>query len=155
MPLWLVPTTALLTLLLGNTYHARNIVASVLVMIWAARIAGMFDYRSHVGLITVFFEHKMDRVFAVPRVENRQRLALRYDPRTLFQVSWYGQSVSVWGHLFNRLCVAMAGFWIGTSTRSPLPLVPNPLLNILYCASRTCSTNSMGTYHSPVTQLRE
>lgn len=33
-------TTALLTLLLGNTYHARNIVASVLVMIWAARIAG-------------------------------------------------------------------------------------------------------------------
>jgi hypothetical protein len=32
---------ALLTLLLGNTYHARNIVASVLIMIWAARTAGM------------------------------------------------------------------------------------------------------------------
>ena len=34
--------TALLTLLLGNTYHARNIVASVLVMVWAARMAGTF-----------------------------------------------------------------------------------------------------------------
>jgi hypothetical protein len=36
-----VPTTALLTLLFGNTYHARNVVASVLVMAWAARMAGM------------------------------------------------------------------------------------------------------------------
>lgn len=31
---------ALLTLLIGNTFYARNIVASVLVMIWAARLAG-------------------------------------------------------------------------------------------------------------------
>ncbi|KAI0000129.1 hypothetical protein BJV74DRAFT_821732 [Russula compacta] len=36
---------ALLTLLLGNTYHARNVVASVLVMIWAARIAGFLLFR--------------------------------------------------------------------------------------------------------------
>ncbi|KAF8474386.1 hypothetical protein DFH94DRAFT_761879 [Russula ochroleuca] len=38
-------TGALLTLLLGNTYHARNIVASVLIMIWAARTAGFLLYR--------------------------------------------------------------------------------------------------------------
>lgn len=31
---------ALLTLCIGNTFYARNIVASVLVMIWALRIAG-------------------------------------------------------------------------------------------------------------------
>ncbi|KAF9478271.1 DUF1295-domain-containing protein [Pholiota conissans] len=36
---------ALLTLLSGNTYHARNIVASVLVMIWAIRIAGFLLFR--------------------------------------------------------------------------------------------------------------
>lgn len=36
---------ALLTLLLGNTYHARNIVASVLVMTWAARMAGFLLFR--------------------------------------------------------------------------------------------------------------
>ena len=33
-------TIALLTLLIGNTFYARNIVASVLVMVWAVRIAG-------------------------------------------------------------------------------------------------------------------
>jgi hypothetical protein len=31
---------ALLTLSFGNTYHARNIVTSVLVMTWAVRMAG-------------------------------------------------------------------------------------------------------------------
>ena len=31
---------ALLTLLIGNTFYARNIVASILVMVWAVRIAG-------------------------------------------------------------------------------------------------------------------
>jgi hypothetical protein len=31
---------ALLTLLIGNTFYARNIVASVLVMVWATRLAG-------------------------------------------------------------------------------------------------------------------
>jgi len=36
---------ALLTLLGGNTYHARNIVASVLVMAWAVRIAGFLLFR--------------------------------------------------------------------------------------------------------------
>ncbi|TFK71626.1 DUF1295-domain-containing protein [Pluteus cervinus] len=36
---------ALVTLLLGNTFHARNIVASVLVMAWAVRIAGFLLYR--------------------------------------------------------------------------------------------------------------
>ncbi|KAL1747891.1 hypothetical protein HDZ31DRAFT_80051 [Schizophyllum fasciatum] len=36
---------ALLTLLIGNTFHARNIVASVLVMIWATRIAGFLLFR--------------------------------------------------------------------------------------------------------------
>ncbi|KIM44914.1 hypothetical protein M413DRAFT_366213 [Hebeloma cylindrosporum] len=36
---------ALLTLLCGNTYHARNIVASVLVMVWAVRIAGFLLFR--------------------------------------------------------------------------------------------------------------
>ena len=29
-----------MTLLIGNTFYARNIVASVLVMVWAARLAG-------------------------------------------------------------------------------------------------------------------
>jgi hypothetical protein len=33
-------SAALLTLLIGNTFYARNIVASVLVMVWAARLAG-------------------------------------------------------------------------------------------------------------------
>ncbi|KAF8899644.1 hypothetical protein CPB84DRAFT_1709593 [Gymnopilus junonius] len=37
--------SALLTLLVGNTFHARNIVASVLVMVWAARIAGFLLFR--------------------------------------------------------------------------------------------------------------
>ncbi|KIY70804.1 DUF1295-domain-containing protein [Cylindrobasidium torrendii FP15055 ss-10] len=36
---------ALLTLLMGNTYFARNIVVSILVMIWASRIAGFLLYR--------------------------------------------------------------------------------------------------------------
>lgn len=36
---------ALLTLLMGGTYGARNIVASVLVMIWAARLAGFLLFR--------------------------------------------------------------------------------------------------------------
>ncbi|KAJ3879811.1 DUF1295-domain-containing protein [Lentinula edodes] len=36
---------ALLTLLIGNEFHARNIVASVLVMVWATRIAGFLLYR--------------------------------------------------------------------------------------------------------------
>ncbi|KAI0276860.1 hypothetical protein BGY98DRAFT_918963 [Russula aff. rugulosa BPL654] len=36
---------ALLTLLLGNTYHARNIVTSVLIMTWAARMAGFLLFR--------------------------------------------------------------------------------------------------------------
>ncbi|KAK7056171.1 hypothetical protein VNI00_002723 [Paramarasmius palmivorus] len=36
---------ALLTLLLGNTFFARNIVASVLLMIWAVRIAGFLLFR--------------------------------------------------------------------------------------------------------------
>ncbi|KAK0203627.1 DUF1295-domain-containing protein [Desarmillaria ectypa] len=36
---------ALLTLLMGNTYHVRNIVASIFVMIWAVRIAGFLLYR--------------------------------------------------------------------------------------------------------------
>ncbi|RDB20823.1 hypothetical protein Hypma_011952 [Hypsizygus marmoreus] len=36
---------ALLTLLIGNTFHARNIVASVLVMVWAVRIAGFLLFR--------------------------------------------------------------------------------------------------------------
>ncbi|KAG7448731.1 DUF1295-domain-containing protein [Guyanagaster necrorhizus] len=36
---------ALLTLLMGNTYPARNIVASIFVMIWAVRIAGFLFYR--------------------------------------------------------------------------------------------------------------
>lgn len=33
-------STALMTLLMGSTYHAHNIVASVLVMVWATRLAG-------------------------------------------------------------------------------------------------------------------
>ncbi|KAJ7623412.1 DUF1295-domain-containing protein [Roridomyces roridus] len=36
---------ALFTLLAGETYHARNIVASVLVMCWAVRIAGFLFFR--------------------------------------------------------------------------------------------------------------
>ncbi|KDR67940.1 hypothetical protein GALMADRAFT_257439 [Galerina marginata CBS 339.88] len=36
---------ALLTLLAGNTFHARNIVASVLVMVWAVRIGGFLLFR--------------------------------------------------------------------------------------------------------------
>ncbi|KAG5724178.1 hypothetical protein E4T56_gene6126, partial [Termitomyces sp. T112] len=36
---------ALLTLLIGDTFHVRNIVASVLVMVWAVRIAGFLLFR--------------------------------------------------------------------------------------------------------------
>ncbi|KAI0782056.1 DUF1295-domain-containing protein [Abortiporus biennis] len=36
---------ALLTLCLGNTYNARNIVASVFVMVWATRLAGFLLFR--------------------------------------------------------------------------------------------------------------
>ncbi|KAL5513075.1 hypothetical protein ACEPAH_3473 [Sanghuangporus vaninii] len=36
---------ALLTLLIGNTFYARNIVASVLVMVWAKRLAGFLLFR--------------------------------------------------------------------------------------------------------------
>ncbi|KAF9054321.1 hypothetical protein BJ165DRAFT_1337417 [Panaeolus papilionaceus] len=36
---------ALLTLLIGNTFHARNIIASVLVMVWATRLAGKSSRR--------------------------------------------------------------------------------------------------------------
>ncbi|KAF9523049.1 hypothetical protein CPB83DRAFT_65255 [Crepidotus variabilis] len=36
---------ALLTLLCGNTFFTRNIVATVLVMVWAARIAGFLLFR--------------------------------------------------------------------------------------------------------------
>jgi len=36
---------ALLTLLMGNTFHARNIVASILVMLWATRLAGFLLFR--------------------------------------------------------------------------------------------------------------
>ncbi|TDL23754.1 DUF1295-domain-containing protein [Rickenella mellea] len=36
---------ALFTLLVGNTFHGRNIVASVLVMVWAARLAGFLLFR--------------------------------------------------------------------------------------------------------------
>lgn len=31
---------ALITLLMGNTFYARNIIASVFVMVWAARLGG-------------------------------------------------------------------------------------------------------------------
>lgn len=34
-----------MTLLLGNTFHARNVVASVMVMIWATRLAGFLFFR--------------------------------------------------------------------------------------------------------------
>ncbi|KAJ7460555.1 DUF1295-domain-containing protein [Mycena latifolia] len=37
--------TALLTLLAGGTFHTRNVVTSVLVMIWAVRIAGFLFFR--------------------------------------------------------------------------------------------------------------
>ncbi|KJA25671.1 hypothetical protein HYPSUDRAFT_64399 [Hypholoma sublateritium FD-334 SS-4] len=36
---------ALLTLLAGNTYHTRNLVSSILVMVWASRIAGFLLFR--------------------------------------------------------------------------------------------------------------
>ncbi|TFY77043.1 hypothetical protein EWM64_g6969 [Hericium alpestre] len=36
---------ALLTLLIGNTFYARNIVVSVLVMVWATRLAGFLLFR--------------------------------------------------------------------------------------------------------------
>jgi len=36
---------ALLTLLIGNTFYVRNIIASVFVMIWAARLAGFLLFR--------------------------------------------------------------------------------------------------------------
>ncbi|KAJ7453931.1 DUF1295-domain-containing protein [Mycena galericulata] len=36
---------ALLTLLAGGTFHARNVVTSVLVMVWAVRIAGFLFFR--------------------------------------------------------------------------------------------------------------
>ncbi|KII85769.1 hypothetical protein PLICRDRAFT_165186 [Plicaturopsis crispa FD-325 SS-3] len=36
---------ALLTLIMGNTFYTRNIVASVFVMVWAARLAGFLLYR--------------------------------------------------------------------------------------------------------------
>lgn len=36
---------AILTLCLGNTFYARNIVSSVLVMVWACRIAGFLLFR--------------------------------------------------------------------------------------------------------------
>ncbi|KAI0693423.1 DUF1295-domain-containing protein [Cytidiella melzeri] len=36
---------ALLTLLMVNTYHTRNVVASVFVMVWAARLAGFLLFR--------------------------------------------------------------------------------------------------------------
>lgn len=36
---------ALLTLLIGNTFYARNVVASVLVMVWATRLAGFLLFR--------------------------------------------------------------------------------------------------------------
>jgi hypothetical protein len=54
----LTTSLALLTLLLGRESHARNVVASVLVMLWAARIAGTqgpitFDTRDH--LVQGFF----------------------------------------------------------------------------------------------------
>ncbi|OCB85427.1 hypothetical protein A7U60_g7436 [Sanghuangporus baumii] len=38
-------TGALLTLLIGNTFYARNIVASLLVMVWAKRLAGFLLFR--------------------------------------------------------------------------------------------------------------
>jgi hypothetical protein len=46
------PSLALLTLLLGQEFHTRNVVTSILVMLWAARIAGTqgtipFDLRDH------------------------------------------------------------------------------------------------------------
>ncbi|EIW68746.1 hypothetical protein TREMEDRAFT_31874 [Tremella mesenterica DSM 1558] len=36
---------ALITLTTGGTYHARNIVASVLIMLWSARLAGFLLFR--------------------------------------------------------------------------------------------------------------
>jgi len=36
---------ALLTLVIGNTFYTRNIVASVLVMVWASRLAGFLLFR--------------------------------------------------------------------------------------------------------------
>jgi len=36
---------ALLTLLMGQSYHARNIITSILVMVWAIRIAAFLFYR--------------------------------------------------------------------------------------------------------------
>jgi hypothetical protein len=73
-------TVALLTLLLGNTYHARNIVASVLVMIWATRTAGMLlTTVLPVGLVTFYLNTNgpasvftTTRVSAVPRAQSRQ-----------------------------------------------------------------------------------
>ncbi|KAF5335935.1 hypothetical protein D9611_006246 [Ephemerocybe angulata] len=38
-------TGAILTLCIGNTFYARNIVASALVMVWACRIAGFLLFR--------------------------------------------------------------------------------------------------------------
>ena len=36
----MISLVAIVTLCLGNTFHARNVVASVLVMVWASRLAG-------------------------------------------------------------------------------------------------------------------
>ena len=85
--------TALLTLLLGNTYHARNIVASVLVMVWAARMAGTFLTRCQLqpclGQKPGRFPFCFFRVSALSRAQNWKRLALRHDPSTFFQVPRY------------------------------------------------------------------
>ena len=68
---WKLTSTfsALLTLLIGNTFYARNIVASVLVMVWAVRIAGKGD-TSFISYARLTFVYLTFRLSFIPSPEN-------------------------------------------------------------------------------------
>ena len=75
---------ALLTLLLGQEFNARNILASVFVMVWAARLAGRYMLRlptTASKLLTLGA-----RFSPIPRLEDRKRYEIRRNSLTLLQV---------------------------------------------------------------------
>ncbi|KAF5388637.1 hypothetical protein D9757_004839 [Collybiopsis confluens] len=113
---------ALLTLLIGNEFHARNIIASVLVMVWAVRIAGFLLYR----VLRTGSDSRFDEIRSNFFKFLGANVPLILNPRVL------------------RLC---AGFWIGQiiwvwTVSLPLTILNSPAVSD---TSRNGSNPALGT----------
>lgn len=99
---------ALITLTAGNTYHARNIVASVFVMVWATRLAGNSPKQSIRCYCTSYFIYQSTG-FLLFRVLKRGSDSRFDDIRSHF-FKFLGEQYRLTSLL---IYLYFSGFWIG------------------------------------------